>query len=74
MIEPHGSENIKDIPVERIVKIDPDGKYIIVFPEDTETDVLIDAADFFAEWWNDDDNQFCILGEGAEVIKLEKPC
>ncbi len=63
----------EDIPIERIVKIDPEGKYIIVFPEGTDSSVLEQAADFLAEWWNDDGNQFCIVGEGAEVIKLEKP-
>lgn len=69
-------ENIQvqpEIPAERIVKIDPDGKYIIVFPEGTKIDVIEQAADFLTEWWNDDSNQFCIIGEGAEVIQLEKP-
>jgi len=61
------------IPAERIIKIDPDGKYIIVLPVDLEHEEMMHAHDFFTEWWDDDSRQFCIVGQGAEVIKLEKP-
>ncbi len=61
-----------EIPAKGVVKIDPDGKYIVIFPEGTDPQVLEEAADFLGEWWDDDSRPFCLIGEGAQLVQLEK--
>ena len=61
-----------EIPADQVIRIDPDGKYIIVFPMRLSEDELTLYQRTLDEWWNESHNPFLMADGGVQVIKLEK--
>jgi len=63
----------ESIPAGEVVKIDPDGKYVLVFPMrllDEEIDRYTETLD---NWWSGDSaSPFLLIDGGVQVVRLER--
>ena len=63
----------ESIPAGEVVKIDPDGKYVLVFPMrllDEEIDRYTETLD---NWWSGDSaSPFLLIDGGVQVVRLDR--
>jgi len=61
------------IPVGEVIKIDPEGKYVLIFPTRLTDEELEQARQTLDSWWDGDSGSpFLLADGGVQVIKLEK--
>ncbi len=63
--------NEETIPAEQVISIDPDGKYIIIFPMRLTDAERLNYRQVIDNWWDSDSN-FLIADGGVQVVRLEK--
>ena len=60
------------IPAESVIKVDPEGKYVIVFPMRLTAAEMDRYLQTVEDWWTSD-KPFLYLDGGATIVKVEKP-
>lgn len=61
----------ENVPAEEVMKIDPEGKYLVVFPMRLTEDEMARYRETLDGWWNND-SPFLMVDGGVKVIRLEK--
>ena len=74
-----GPEWDKEAHISGVLPIAPGSKYVILIPDDTETELIFQLQDLLGDWWSEDDQPFMIIsdkfafvrvGEGVEIPPL----
>jgi hypothetical protein len=56
----------------RVLVIDPQAKYIIQLPENTDRERANNIAAFFTEWWNNANMPVAFMIGGHPLVRLDR--
>ena len=64
----------ESIPAEQVIEIDPDGRYVMIFPMRLTDEEFESYRATIDRWWNGEEGAtpFLLADGGVQVIKLEK--
>jgi hypothetical protein len=54
-----------------VLPIAPGSKYVILIPDDTETELIFQLQDILGDWWADDDKPFMIISDRFEFVRVD---
>lgn len=55
----------------RVIEVNPDGKYILIFPKEYTLDQVKSALSDLTDWWLKKDEPFLVLINGVRLVKAE---
>jgi hypothetical protein len=58
-----------EVEPERIIEIDPNGKYVMILPLHTPDDLLKSTADVVEEWLENDNP--ILIARGVEIVRVD---
>jgi hypothetical protein len=61
----------ENVPAEQVIPIDPDGKYVMIFPMRLTDDEMMKYREVLDNWL-EGPGTFLIADGGVQVIRLEK--
>ena len=66
-----GPEWDKEAHISGVLPIAPGSKYVILIPDDTETDLIFQLQDLLGDWWESDDQPFMIISDKFEFVRVD---
>ena len=67
-----GPEWDKEAHISGVLPIAPGSKYVILIPDDTETELIFQLQDLLGDWWGSDDQPFMIISDKFEFVKVDE--
>jgi len=60
-----------DIPVEQVVEIHPDAKYLLIVPDDLEDEQLEYMDEALSDWW-ESDTPILIITDALKLVRVDE--
>lgn len=57
--------------VHKIIPIAPGSKFIMIVPDDTEIEAILDAQQVISDWWQGDE-PFLLIGDQWELVRVDE--
>lgn len=60
-----------DIPIEQVIEIHSDAKYLLIVPDDLEDEQLEYMDEALSEWW-ESDNPILIITDAIKLVRVDE--